>query len=137
MDVCLSETVVLQIEKDFSGLVSIVVNDFVVVCRLVRIFKWVSDMSGTGAFYIYIYTYIYIYIDIDIYIDESGYFKWVSDTSGTSALYICWVSNTGFAIIFQLMDTSRFLSVYKWCAVLSKCIWHVEILLSYVRFSDG
>ena len=60
MDVCLSETVVLQIEKDFSGLVSIVVNDFVVVCRLVRISKWVSDMSGTGAFYIYIYIDIYI-----------------------------------------------------------------------------
>lgn len=39
VDVCLSETVVLQIEKDFSGLVSIVVNDFVVVCRLVRISK--------------------------------------------------------------------------------------------------
>lgn len=39
MDVCLSETVVLQIEEDFPGLVSIVVNDFVVVRRLVRIFK--------------------------------------------------------------------------------------------------
>lgn len=38
MDVCLSETDVLQIEKDFSGLVSIVVNDFVVGCRLVGIF---------------------------------------------------------------------------------------------------
>ena len=38
VDVCLSETDVLQIEKDFSGLVSILVNDFVVVCRLVGIF---------------------------------------------------------------------------------------------------
>lgn len=58
MDVCLSETDVLQIEKDFSGLVSIVVNDFVVVCRLVGIF-YVSEWHEWHRCFLYIYIYIH------------------------------------------------------------------------------